>query len=164
MLLQEGVWQSANADRIAALVDLSASEVRELLREGTESPLADLAERLRTCMKDISASLSSGPDIDSGAAGSFGEVAESADGLTGSSRAEGVHSHLDEQRVLQRMLDALEDEVVRAINALESSGVRWSGGPELSRGSASEKDGHSEALAKLSECLLDGAGALSSSE
>ncbi len=44
---EQGVqWQSANADTIAALVDLSASEVRELLGEERGCTMAELGQEV----------------------------------------------------------------------------------------------------------------------
>lgn len=54
-------WQSANADTIAALVDLSASEVRELLGEPESDCAAnDVAERVAALLSRCEALLSPG--------------------------------------------------------------------------------------------------------
>ncbi len=59
--VQDVRWQSANAETIAALVDLSASEVRELLGEPESGCAAsDVAEKLAALLSRCEALLSPG--------------------------------------------------------------------------------------------------------
>lgn len=53
-------WQTASADHIASLVDLSASEVRELLGEESGSTAAELAEKVAAMVSRCEAMLTAG--------------------------------------------------------------------------------------------------------
>lgn len=58
---KQGVhWQTASADHIASLVDLSASEVRELLGEESGSTAAEMAEKVAAILSRCEAILAAG--------------------------------------------------------------------------------------------------------
>jgi hypothetical protein len=158
--LQGGPWQAANADRIAALVDLSASEVRELLREGADSQLPELAERLRGCLRDLGVGLTAGLDE----AGAGGPAAVPGSGSEEQSLAEqqpdcsrGPRHACWNQAWLLRMLNSLEEEVDEVIGRLEGAPAWQHAGDEGARGRRGSpgKVVRTDALQTLSDCLLD---------
>ncbi|CAL8462495.1 g2028 [Coccomyxa elongata] len=136
-------WQTASADHIASLVDLSASEVRELLGEESGSTAAELAEKVAAMVSCCEAMLTAG-----------GEDVHGSQAQMGDRRKVGI------EEGLCAVLDAAEAEIHRAGGMLEDA-VRQQLETVSEQGTAASlaacklQRPASQALEKLSESLLE---------
>ncbi|BDA46361.1 hypothetical protein COCOBI_08-4530 [Coccomyxa sp. Obi] len=138
-------WQTASADHIASLVDLSASEVRDLLGEESDSTAAELAEKVAAMLSRCEAILAAGHEDDCGSQAEMGH-----------------RKRVGIEEGLCALLDAAEAEIHRVGGVLEDA-VRQQQetvlvseqGIAASSAACKRQRPASQALEKLSESLLE---------